>query len=1019
MNIAEYAIRKKVISWMLIIIFLGGGIFAYTQLGRFEDPEYTIKEAKIYTFYPGATPREVEEEVTDKIEDAVQQLGQLKRVTSRSIPGMSEVTVVIKDKYTRLDLPQIWDELRRKVTDVQSQLPPGTKPSIVYDDYGDVYGMYFALTGDGFSYKALEHFSDQLKKELKLVPGVAKISITGIQQQQIFVEISRAKLAQLGISPKEIYETLASQNLVNQTGSVRIGDEYVRIIPSGTSDSVKAIGNILIYSSKSKKLLHLDDIATIKRGFIEVPKALMYYKGKPAIGIGISIVSGGNVVKIGEAVIDKVKSLQETIPVGIQLNPIYEQPAIVDQSVKGFLVSLLEAIAIVIVILLFFMGIRCGLIIGSVLLLTVLGTFLFMYFFGINLERISLGALVIALGMLVDNAIVVAEGILIKVQRGVNSLIAAKEVVTQTIWPLFGATLVGILAFAPISLSQDSTGEYTRSLFYVIFISLLLSWILAITVTPLLCHYFLKEKKDGADKNPYNKPFYNMYKKTLLVCIRFRWLTVGVMLALLITSIWGFGFVKQSFFPNSTTPVFLVDFWRAQGTDIRATRKDMEKIEKYIMGLPDVAKVTTVVGEGAQRFMLVYSPESPNDAYGQFIVEMKDYHKIDQTADKIMTYLAKYFPDSEPKVKKIRLGPGKDAKYEVRFSGPNAKILRELSEKAQNIMHANSNAINIRDNWRHRVKVIKPQYSEKQARATGISRTDFNTALEEAFSGKEVGIYREGDKIIPIIARKPDRERLTVSSLKDLQIWSPLLQRTVPVGQIVSSFKTTWQDDIIQRRNKKRTITAQADPASGLVSVLFSELEPKMLALKLPPGYSMEWGGEHEDSVDAQVALAKKLPMGILAMIIVVIMLFNALRQPLIIWLCVPLSLIGVTVGLLVTGQEFGFMALLGVLSLSGMLIKNAIVLIDQIDLEIREGKPPLQAIADSAVSRLRPVSLAALTTVLGMIPLLFDAFFVSMAVVIMFGLTFATVLTLIVIPVLYAIFFKVSSQPMTIPETV
>lgn len=1006
MNIAEYSIKRSVVIWMIIVLLIGGGIYAYRNLARYEDPEFTIKDAIVLTPYPGATPLEVEKEVTDRVEKAIQQMGQVKKIKSISRPGESEITVTMKDKYNKKTLPQVWDELRRKVHDVQGQLPPGAGPSLVNDDYGDVYGMFYAVTGEGFSYRELKDYVDLTKKELSLVPGVAKVVIAGERKEAIFVDISRAKMSQLGISLKDIYDLLRSQNTVLNAGSVKVGREYIRIEPTGLISTVQAIGDLLIRSQTTKKLIYLSDIATVKRGYEEVPKELMFYNGKRALGLGISIVEGGNVVKIGEAVKNELIKLKSMIPVGIRIDAVYEQPSVVKASIRGFMVSLIEALVIVIVVLLIFMGVRSGFIIAAILWLTVFGTLAIMYLFNLDLQRISLGALIIALGMLVDNAIVVTEGILVKTQAGIDKIIASRDVVAQTMWPLLGATIVGILAFAPISLSQDSTGEYTVSLFYVILISLLLSWLLAVTVAPLFSYLFLKKgDPEKIKKDPYDNFLYKSYRAFLKMCLRLRWPTVFVMVGLLAISIYGFGYVKQSFFPNSTTPMFYVNYWETQGTDIRVTTGEMIKIEKHIKKISGVSAVTSIVGKGALRFLLVYTPEKTNSGYGQFLVRVDDYRNIDKISDEVKQYILKNYPDSEPKIEKIRLGPGGGAKIEARFSGPDPKVLRELSEKAKQIMRETPGAIDIRDDWRQRVKIIEPVFSEQRARATGITREDLNRALETAFSGKQVGIYREEDKLIPIISRPPDIERLNIKNIDDLQIWSDLLQRTVPVGQVVTNINTVWEDSLIHRRNRKPTITVSCEPASGPASLVFNALKPKIENIKLPAGYSLAWGGEYEDSHDAQVALASKIPGGIILMFVVVVLLFGSLRQPLIIWACVPLAIIGVTAGLLLTNTEFGFMALLGFLSLSGMLIKNAIVLIDQIDLEIKQGKEEYSAIVDSSISRFRPVMLAAVTTVLGMIPLLFDAFFQSMAIVIMFGLSFATVLTLIVVPVLYSLF--------------
>lgn len=1010
MNIAEYGIKRPVITWMIVLIFLVGGAFAYFHLGRYEDPEFTIKEALVITKYPGATPKEVEEEVTEKIEKAINQMGQVKEQKSISRFGESEITVKMKDKYDAKSLPQVWDELRRKVNDVQSQLPQGAMHSTVVDDYGDVYGMFFAMTGDGFSYRELDDYAEFMKKELSLVKGVAKVDLDGVRQQAIYVDISRSKMAQLGISTEQIKAALRAKNTPVLSGSVRVGNEYIRIQPTGALDTVKDIGNTLI-TTKSGSSIYLSDFSTIKKTYLEVPNKMVYFNGKPAITLGVSITQGGNVVKIGEAISARGKQLLNQIPIGITFHAIYNQPELVVASIKGFMVSLIEALVIVVVVLLIFMGLRSGIIIAAILWLTVIGTLFVMYLTAIDLQRISLGALIIALGMLVDNAIVVAEGILIKVQQGISALKASRDVVNQTIWPLLGATVVGVLAFAPIGLSNDSTGEYTRSLFYVILISLFLSWVFAVMVTPLFCHLLLKPGKpsDNANTNDaYQHGLYRGYRAFLQGCMRAKYLTVFVMVGLLALSVYGFGYVKQSFFPDSTTPMFYVDFWLPQGTDIRATQKDMNAIAKHIQKMQGVNTVTQVVGKGAARFTLVFTPEKPNTSYGQFLIGVKNWQEIDKISQAVKQYMLDNYPNSTPKIQKIRLGPGGGAKIEIRILGQDPVILRKLSNEVQHIMHQNPEAIDIRDDWRERVKIIEPLYSQEVARRTGVSRKDLSNALQLAYSGLNVGLYRDKDKLIPIYVRPPAQERLNIGNIDEVPVWSPLLARNLPLGQVVDGIRIAWADDIIRHKDLKRTITVSCEPKNILASRLFDQIREKVLeTVKLPAGYELQWGGEYENSTDAQAALATKLPVGIITMIIIVVLLFGRVRQPLIIWLCVPLSLIGVTAGLLITNSEFGFMALLGFLSLSGMLIKNAIVLVDQIDLEVKEGKPVWQAILDSAVGRMRPVSLAAVTTILGMIPLLPDIFFRSMAVTIMFGLGFATVLTLIFVPVLYAIFFK------------
>ncbi|HHO60046.1 MAG TPA: efflux RND transporter permease subunit, partial [Thiotrichales bacterium] len=575
MNIAEYSVTKKVTTWLLIILFIAGGVTALQEISRLEDPEFTIKQAKVYTSYPGATPLEVEREVTYHIENAVQQLQQLKRVESISQNGFSEVTVVIKDKYKKPDFPNIWDELRRKISDAQSTLPPGAHTSVVFDDFGDVFGLFYALTGDGYTYRELKDYADILKEQLLLVPGVRKITIDGSLNEVAYLDVSHAKMAKLGISNSEFNRVLKSQNLVSDSGNVRVGEEYIRINPTGQLLSVKAIGDLLV-SGKDNALIRIKDIAKVRRAYEEVPSKYVYYNGKPALTVGISMLSGQNVVAVGQRIDRRLAELQNVTPVGMQLDPIYNQPVIVDESVSGFILNVVAALLIVIVVLLFFMGLRTGLIIGAILLITVSGTIWFMNAYGIDLQRISLGALIIALGMLVDNAIVVAEGMLVRIKRGEDGIKAAREVVGSTMWALLGGTIVGILAFAAIGLSDDGTGEFANSLFWVILISLLLSWFTAVTMTPLLCVQFLKPDKAGkGDRDPYAGFLFVKYRALLNAALVHRWLTITLVVILFAAALVGFGKVKQSFFPDSNTPMFFFDLWNVEGADIRATRDDI------------------------------------------------------------------------------------------------------------------------------------------------------------------------------------------------------------------------------------------------------------------------------------------------------------------------------------------------------------------------------------------------------------------------------------------------------------
>ncbi|XPV74726.1 MAG: efflux RND transporter permease subunit [Desulfovibrio sp.] len=1006
MNIAEYSIQKKTISLVLTAVLFIGGIISYLDMPRLEDPEFTIKEALVITNYPGATPLEVADEVTDVLENAIQQMGQLDIVKSENYAGQSIISVEMKDKYDKETLPQVWDELRRKINDVQGALPPGAGPSAVIDDFGDVYGILIAITGDGYSTKDIQDFSTFLRKEMLTVPGAAKVNLWGVQQEAVYIEISRSRMARLGVTLENIYTTLSQRNLTVDAGSIKVGPEYIRVSPTGGITAVEELGDLYI-KSPTGQLVYLQDVATIERGYITPEHEIMHQNGQTAVALGISVVSGGNVIDLGEAVSKRMAELESEIPVGMQTHIIYDQPTRVNQAVDSFIISLAEAVGIVIIVLLLFMGMQSGLLIGAILLITISASFIFIEAAGVALERISLGALVIALGMLVDNAIVVVEGLLIRYQQGQNRLQAAKDVINQNIWPLLGATVIAVMAFAGIGLSPDATGEFCRSLFLVILISLMMSWVTAMTVTPLLCDMLLKPKSiDSEDQ--YSGAIFMAYRTALNLCLRHRALACGVLIAMLALSIFGFGFVKQSFFPDSTQPRFFIHYWMPQGTDIRETKTEIQSVEKDLLQDERIASVSTFIGSGAPRFILTYAPEKTNGSYAMLLVKVKNFDDIDGIIQKYKNHLAENYPGSEPKFKKFKLGPGGAASIEARFSGPSTEVLRSLSQQAQAIMIADGKTECVRDNWRQPVKVLKPEVSEAQARRAGITRPDIAAAIQQNFTGKKVGVYREGDSLLPIISRPPVNERTNVADIQNILIPSPVSGSFIPVGQVVSNFKTEMENGILHTRNRRLTITASCEPSVELASAVFSRIRPQIEAIELPAGYTMEWGGEYEDSTKAQTSLAANLPFPFLIMVLITVLLFNNLKQPLIIWLTVPLAIIGVSCGLLVTGQPFGFMALLGFLSLSGMLIKNSIVLLDQVAIEKEAGKNPLNALRDAAVSRMRPVAMAAATTILGMLPLVADAFFASMAVTIMFGLAFATVLTLLVVPLLYAIFYKV-----------
>ena len=1007
MNVTRFCLANRVTVLFLTFVAIVAGLQAYSSMGRLEDPEFTIKQALVITPYPGASAEEVEQEVTDEIETAIQQLGQVKEVTSKSARGRSTITVEVHEQYGAEELPQVWDELRRKVRDIQTSLPVGAGPSMVNDDFGDVFGVVFAIYGDEYSYEELRSVAKLMRRELLLVEDVAKIDIVGDRPEVVYVELDRERVSQSGLAPQVILNALQSKNIVSDAGRATVGDEFLTIDPTGLVNSVEDIGEILLSGGPGEAQIYLKDIATIRRGYQEPPTSLLRFDGHTAIGLAVSTRKGGNVVTMGEALQARMQELLPEVPLGVEFGVVSMQSDSVSVAINGFVVSLLMAIAIVVVVLLLFMGLRSGLLIGFVLFLTIAASFIFMKSSGVLLERISLGALIIALGMLVDNAIVVVDGMLVRIQQGMKKAEAAVAVVKQTAWPLLGATVIAVLAFAAIGTSDDNTGEYTRSLFTVILISLLLSWVTAITVTPVLGEKFLKAQAVTTD-DPYGGRVYQVFRRFLERCVHHRWVTLAVVVAIFAGSVAGFGKLEQSFFPNSTRPQFIVDYWLPQGTSIERTEADMLEIETYVASLEGVTHVTTTIGGGAPRFLLTYTPEKPNPAFAQLLVDVDDYRSIDALAAEIQATLESRYIDGMPQVRKFMLGPSEPGKIQARFYGDDPNVLRGLASSAEALLMQHPNALGVRNDWRERVKVIRPVIAEQQANQNQITRENIADTLLEGFKGKRVGTYRDGDELLAIVARSKESERSDIANIQNLQIWSPAAQRMIPMRQVVAGFDTVFEDEIIYRVNRKRAITVLADPREGEASPLFNAIRPQIEALDIPAGYELEWRGEYKSSNDANSSLAAKLPLFFLAMIVFTVALFNSMKETAVIWLVVPLAIIGVTIGLGVTGEPFGFMALLGFLSLSGMLIKNAIVLLDEINVQIASGKDRLDALLDGATSRLRPVAMAAATTILGMAPLFPDAFFAAMAVTIAFGLGFATVLTMVVVPVLYAVFFRI-----------
>ena len=1017
MKLTDYAIENKVVSWMMTILLLAGGMYAYMNLGRLEDPEFTIKEAVIATYYPGASSYEVEDEITLPIETALQQLPYVDHITSISSAGLSQVTVEMKDKYRDAELKQIWDEMRRKINDMSSDLPTGSYSPVINDDFGDVYGIYMAVTGDGYSHQELSDYVDFLRRELVLVDGVGKVAIGGTLQKQIILEISRAKLAAHNLSISSLKTLLQAQNVVTNAGSIQVGSEYIRISSTGDYSTVDQMKDILL-GQTGDDVVYLSDIADVKVDYADPPTHVYRFNGSPAMTIGISFAEGVNVTEVGDNVSQRLKELENSQPLGIDLHMIYNQPQQVTTSINDFLVNLGMSIVIVIVVLLVTMGLRSGILMSAILLLTICGTLMVMELIGMPLHRVSLGSMILALGMLVDNAIVITDGILVGLKQGLSKVKAAHRIVTQTVWPLFGATAISIVAFAPIGLSPDNTGEYAGSLFWVLMISLTISWILAITLTPFLASVMFSEAKvqDESDEaeeiDPYNGFIYQIYKSFLLLSLRWRWGTMAIMIGCMAAAIYGFGFVGQSFFPTSKLPMLTVDYWLPQGSDIRATIKDMDRLEGILQKNDKIKQVTTTIGAGAERFMLTYRAERTYANYGQFIIEVKNFEELSEVRHWVDKTLKENAPYAFVKTGRFELGTAAGSKIEARITGSDPDVLRDLARKVIEVYRSDPDAVNIRQDWQERTKVLRPQFAEAEARRLGITKADIDQAILLNVHGLTIAQVRNGSDILPVVVRPPLNERNSVDQLEDIQVYSSVLDQYVSIDQVVHSIDLDWEDPLVMRRDRKRTLQvwADADPYTDTSSLeLFDRLRGKVQAIKMPQGYTLTWGGEYENQSKATSAVFANVPIGVLVMFAITVMLFNSFKQTIVVWLTVPLAIIGVTAGLLIFNLPFSFTALIGFLSLSGMLLKNGIVLIEEIKRLNEEDEVSIHdAITRAAVSRLRPVTMAALTTVLGLIPLVTDIFFNSLAVTIMFGLATATILTLIVVPVLFAIFYGI-----------
>lgn len=1002
--------QKAMISTILFAV-LFGGIIAYNNIGKLEDAEIPIKAATVVTIYPGATAHEVELEVTDVLEKAIQKLENIDNITSVSRPGLSIITVNIQSTVKTPRLPQLWDHLRRKVNDAKGSLPSGAMEPIVNDDFADVYGILYAVTADGYSHEELVKYTEYVERELLGVDGVRRSQIFGEHTQTIDIVFSPEKLAGLSVNPMYIAAAIQNETAIINPGSVDVGKESVRVGVGQKIASIKEIENLLIQVPGGGNF-RLGDIATVKRSYLQPENEALYYNDKPGLTLGLSNESGINVVKLGERLDEKLAELQKELPAGIEINQVYYQPDRVDDAVRNFMLNLAVSVGIVIVVLMFAMGLRSGLLISSGLVFTIMGTLIVMLAIGLPLHRISLAAIILAMGMLVDNAIVVADGILVDLKSGIERNKAFINTAKKTALPLLGATAVAILAFLPLGMSPNAAGEFLSSLFTVLIISLSLSWIFAMIQTPFNAKYFYrKERPKGEHAEAYDNKFYRSFGSVLKWGIRHKFIFTAVSFAVLIFAFWSFRFVKVDFMSKIDYDQFYIEYYLPQGSDIKAVEKDALQIQKEILKMDGVNSVMASVGRPAARYLLMRHMPTGGSNYADFIIETKTTDRVAEIIPEIQKYLNNNYPDAFFRVLEYVAGFS-DADIEAQFTGPDPAVLKDLATKAKKIFLDEPTATYVTDSWKNQTKKIVPEYSVERAQPLGLTRSDMGNSILVATNGMPIGAVYEGNRMLPIVLRTDTNLGENLEQLMNVPVWGQYSRASVPLSQIADTLKATWDYELINRLDNQRSIKVQCDAVKGHTAAeVQAKFQAKIEAIELPDGYELKWEGATAKSGEANQALFMFLPLAVGLMAIIIIGLFNNLKQPIIIFLIVPFAFIGIVLGLVTTGVFLSFAGIVGALGLIGMMIKNAVVLLDEINQNIRAGKDRLTATIDSALSRLRPVMMASLTTILGMAPLLGDSMFNSTAVVIMFGLAVGSIITLVVVPVLYTVLYRVDGR--------
>lgn len=1010
MKLIKYFLQKKQVTILLLVLITAGGLFSYVKMGKLEDAPFTIKQALVVTSYPGASPSEVQTQVTDVLEESIQSLGELYYLKTENRAGISKITVYIK-KETRADeMQQLWDKLRRKVSDVQNKLPAGAGTSVVNDDFGDVLGVFYGLTGEGRTNRELEEQAKQIKNEVLKVKDVAKVEIYGVQTPTIDITISPSVMSRSGITTADIARAFEAQNKIVDAGGIETIENRIRIESTGNFYSLNDIRNLTIVSHTGEHFL-LADIAEISEGYQTPASNLMRIDGQQGVGIAISTVPTGNVVDMARLVEKTMDHFAESMPEGFALTDIYDQGYESDVANQGFILNLIISVITVVAILLFFIGFKNGLLVGSGLIFSIFATLIVMFAGGIALQRMSLAAIIIAMGMLVDNAIVVSDSALVNMQRGMRKRIAIMRACSSTALPLLAATIIAILTFLPIYYSPHITGELLSSLVIVIGVSLMFSWVFALTQTPFFIQEFVRRPRPNELQTAlFSGKYFNKFRHALRFVIRHRYLTIGSLVVMLVLSAWSFQFIPKVFVPSLDKQHFTIDMWLPEGTRIEETDLVAAEITDYIRNFSETETVSSYVGRTPPRYYLANVAFGPQSNYAQLLVKCKTSKESRQLHRLLQDSIPLKYPRPFVKVNKFELSPLTEALIEARFLGPDQAVLDSLTGVAIEIMRRNPKVAHARNEWGNMAMMIRPVYDPIKAGELGITKAAMMESVKSISDGLRVGVYRDNEKKVPVLLKSEATTITNAASLGDLSVWNG--EKSAPLSQVTERIETSWEFPQIRTYNRQLSMAAMCGvkPEYTMTEV-HGEIREEIESIQLPEGYTFFWDSQYKDQSEGLQALSKFFPLAFLMLIVILVALFGNFREPMIILCILPLSLIGVAVGMLLTGFDFGFFPIAGWLGLLGMIIKNVIVLIDEINVQHRSGIDLYTSIIEATVSRTRPVLMAATTTILGMVPLLFDIAFGGMAATIVFGLTFATLLTLFVTPVLYTMFYKVKEK--------